>query len=396
MEYAWSASGFTASDVIAATGLTRATVIAVCSDLVGSGWLAELDNARSDRSTGDYRTGRPARRYSLRKEAAVVVGVDAGYDHMSAIVADLRGHTLGRASVTISALTPQSIGRLADADRRRALVRSVVRDGLQSANVQPERVLALTVGVPAPVDNAGESPFGDNGFWQLMNPALLEVFADAAPVVTVENDANLVAIAERESPTAVGHNGASYVALLAGEGFGAGIMIDNRLLRGRRGGAGEMRFLDHVSGVGSANGLALCARIWATELIRSAALPDTSLLARLHPESLTEFDIALAAEQGDAAAAAILERLAARLTRVCIVLGDLLDVDRVVVGGSVVSSLPAVLQRASDMLTASTDPAAPQLVASALGADAVATGAVEHALSMVRERVLDLKPHSGK
>jgi predicted NBD/HSP70 family sugar kinase len=311
---------------------------------------------------------------------------------MSAIVADLRGRPLGSASVRIPASSPQSTERLADSQRRRALAQRVVDDALGAARAEARSALSLTVGVPAPVDTHGNSPVYNNGFWQLMNPGLGELFSHAAPIVTVENDANLVAIAERSTPAGRGRGVDSFITLLADEGIGAGIMVDGRLIRGRRGGAGEMRFLDHVTGVGSSNGLALSARQWASEAIRSGTLPPHSVLAGLSPDTLTESDIHQAAEWGDVAAAAILDRLAARLSRVCIVLGDLLDVDRIVVGGSVVESMPQVITRARALLSASADPTAPELIASALGRNAVGRGAVEHALARVKERALDLFP----
>ena len=117
-------------------------------------------------------------------------------------------------------------------------------------------------------------------------------------------------------------------------------------------------------------------------------------MARLHPETVSEGDVTRAAESGDDAAAEILERLAARLAQICLVLGDLLDVDRIIVGGSVVDSLPVVISRADAILSESGDPAAPELVASALGAAAVGTGAVDHALSLVREHAFELLPRT--
>lgn len=387
LEHAWDSPAFTASDAMAATGLTRSTVIGVCDELVGKGWLQELSNART---FGDYQKGRPARRYALRERAGVVVGVDAGYDRIAATVTDLRGRELGTSEVGIPAETPQSIERLADVGARRALTRAMFDDAIEASGVDAALVLAITVGVPAPVDAGGLSP--DRAFWQLMNPDLGRLFAGDAPIVTVENDANLAAIAERSSPDGRGRDVDSYIAMIVGEGIGSGLMIDRRLVRGRRGGAGEMRFLDHVDDVHSANGLVLLARQWATEAIRSGDLPPGSALARLDPTRLAARDVERAAESGDAAAAAILERLAARLARICIVIGDLLDVDRIVVGGSATTSLPTVIDRASVLIAESDDPTAPDLVASALGREAVRTGAAEHALSLVQDRALELRP----
>ncbi len=388
LDHAWDVDGFTASDAMAWTGLTRSTVIGACDHLVQQGWLDELDDARA---IGVYRKGRPARRYALSDRAAVVVGLDAGYDHMSATVADLRGRPLARAVVDIAAPTPQSVDRLADAEARRSLARRVIEDALQSSGVDRRVVLAITVGVPAPVDSHGRSP-GHHWFWELVNPGFGETLAGLAPIVDVENDANLLAIAEGAAPDGLGRDVHSYIAMVVGEGIGAGLMIDGRLVRGARGGAGEMRFLDRVEGVGSPEGLALLCRTWAIEVIRSGSLPGDSPLGRLDPETLTESDVERAAESGDQAAIAILDRLADRLAVICLVVGDLLDVDLVIVGGAVADFLPTVIRRARDFLKESDDPTAPELVASRLGPAAVGAGAVQHALRLVRERALDLAP----
>jgi predicted NBD/HSP70 family sugar kinase len=390
LEYAWRTGPFTASEAMDASGLTRSTVIGVCDDLVQQGWLDELGDARAAGAAGAYTKGRPARRYALRARAAVVVAVDAGAERITATVADLRGHVLGSASVEIPVKSPHRVERRADAEARRRLARSTVRDALAACDGGGAPVLAMTVGVPAPVDADGGSP-ADDWFWALMNPGYAELLADEAGIVTIENDANLVAIAERRSPLGSGRTVDSYIAMLAGEGLGSGLMIDRRLVRGRRGAAGEMRFLDHVEGVGSADGFALLARQWAVDAMREG-LPSGSPLDQLDPRTLGEADVARAAAAGDPVAGGIIDRLAERLARICLVLGDLLDVDRVIVAGATVASLPAVIDRAAAILDASDDPTAPDLVASALGRDAVTVGAIEHALDLVRDRALDLVP----
>ena len=66
--------------------------------------------------------------------------------------------------------------------------------------------------------------------------------------------------------------------------------------------------------------------------------------------------------------------------------------DRIIVGGSVVHSMPALIVHAGRILGDSGDPASPELLASALGAAAVTDGAIEHALGLVREKIFDLTP----
>ena len=387
LDYAWRVGVFTATDAMAATGLTRSTVIGVCDELLRHGWLDELDDARA---VGAYTKGRPARRYALRARAAVVVGVDAGYDHVSATVADLRGTPLGRHGVVIPAPGPGRVERLADAEQRRSLARDAVRGALADGGVDPTEVLAITVAVPAPVDKDGASP-AEDWFWSITNPDYAALFRAAAGLVTVENDANLAAIAEQSAPDGGGRDVESCIALIVGEGMGAGLMIDGRLVRGRRGGAGELRFLERVEGVGSPEGLALLARRWAIDAI-DAGLPAGSALGALDPETLDEAAVGAAALAGDPAAIGIVDRLADRLARICLVLGDLLDVDRIIVSGAAAESLPVVIERAAELLEGSDDPTAPELRRSALGERCVTIGAIEHALGLVRDRALDLAP----
>ena len=148
LRHAWDAEVFTAGDALAATGLSRSTTIEAIDDLVQLGLVRELANARAG---GDYRKGRPSRRFELRAEAAVVVGVDAGQGHLVTTVADLRGRSL--------ATRRQVVGPWDDsAARRRALVVEAVDAALAEAGVERADVLSVCVGVPAPVDSTGASP----------------------------------------------------------------------------------------------------------------------------------------------------------------------------------------------------------------------------------------------
>ncbi|MCI2956345.1 ROK family protein [Agromyces atrinae] len=390
LRFAWSTTGtITANGLIAHTGLTRSTVIGVCDELVRRGWLAETDDAGAD----EPRRGRPARRYAVRAEAAAVVGVDAGRHRVSAALADLRGTVVAR------------VERLTDGDdsgdERRRTVRAVIDDVVAAAGVDPSTVRALCIGVPAPTDAHGHSPLADHGFWATSNPGFVDDLAAPGRLVVVDNDANLAAIAEGSEPGGSGADAASSITLLSGERLGAGLVIDGRLLRGVRGGAGELRALEHVEGVGSTAGFAALIREWAREAVAGAAPPTSPVTAGvlddtiapssvLHRVDLDASDVLLADPATDSAAAALVDRLAARLARICTVLGDLLDVDRVIVAGALAASSARLVDLTRSAIAAYDDPTAPVILASTLGADVVTTGAVHRALAAVRESALDL------
>ena len=85
---------------MAATGLTRASVIAVCDDLVRRGWIRELEHPA--RRTGTIaKAGRPGGSNSTPWQGCVL-GVDIGSTKATWSVADLRGTVLGRQAVSFA------------------------------------------------------------------------------------------------------------------------------------------------------------------------------------------------------------------------------------------------------------------------------------------------------
>lgn len=400
LRHAWSVDAVTASDLIALTGLTRSTVLGVCDDLIDRGWMVSLADARS---TGEYRKGRPARRYALARSAGHVVGVDAGQHQLTAVVADLRGDVLARAV--------RRIDPCGSADDRRRIVSALVDDALASASLADDDVLAVTVGVPAPTDAEGRSPVEAGAdFWELMNPDYVGLFAPRGWAVVVENDANLAAVAEAAAREVGGVRragagdagdagvggrgdggaGPSFVTLLAGERFGAGFVLDGALVRGNRGAAGEMRLLDLVDGVGSADGIGAVLRDWARAARALGTVPESSPLWAVPLDRLDAAAVLAAADAGDPAALRLVERMAERFGRVCAVLSGMLDVDRIVVAGAVAPSIGLLLERTTPWLSRFTHRAAPEVVASTLGDAVVTTGAVERALAHVRGHALEL------
>lgn len=376
LDHMWWGGPATASELMAVTGLARATVLTLCRELRDQGWLASADAVRH---AGEYTKGRPALRYEFRADAAYVVGVDAGQHGISASVADLRGHERGRAHRTMDpeTETPQ---------RRRREILEAIDSALAEADVEPSQVRSLVTGVPAPVDHEGMSPAGLNAFWGQMNPQLSTLGADRGWDCVVENDANLAALAELELAAAAQNE--SFAAILSGERFGAGIVLHGDLLRQPRGGAGEMGMLEMVSGVESVEGLGTWARRLAREALRGDDAGD-STLAKFSVEQVQAQHVFTAAREGDALARAISEKIADRLARICVVLAGLLDLDRIIVSGAVAPALEEVVasarQRVSEYLYAPWL----RLEASSLGGEAVRVGAVRFAIDQVRARATE-------
>lgn len=219
----------------------------------------------------------------------------------------------------------------------------------------------------------------------------------------IENDANAAALAEHR--LGAGRGSRHMLLVTVGTGIGGGLVLNGQLYRGASGGAGEVGHMQlqpwgRRCGCGRrgclealASGTALAAVAEAIALVR----PE-SVLARLLRQEGLQPDaraLALAAEAGDAAAAAAIERagrwLGAGLTN----LVDVFNPEVIVIGGSLrklgerylgparnVVAGEAFAQHAADV----------RIVEAQLGDEAPAIGAALLAL-----QALDREPaHRGK
>ncbi len=374
LTFAWGTGVFTAGDAVEATRLTRSTAIDAIDALIDLGLLRELPNART---TGEYRMGRPSRRFELDAAAGAVVGIDAGVAHLNGTIADLRGVPLAHRIVEL----PDD-----DQARRREAIVDAVQQLRAEAAIAPADLLAICIGVPAPVNGEGLSPPHRDDFWRRMNPDLLPALRPLAPIVRVENDASLAAVAEGARGGAVGCD--DYITLLSGDRFGSGVVVDGRLLHGAHGGVGEMVALSHVTDIGEVGGIGYRLMMWAHEAVRAGRLPAGHPLTGVAPESITGRTVFELAQAGDPWAGEIVERGGALLARVVGVLASLFDPARVVISGAPAGAAERLIAVAQDLVPNEVDLPAPEIVASQLGAEVVAVGAVAAALHAARDGVL--------
>ena len=260
-------------------------------------------------------------------------------------------------------------------------------------------MLAVGVGVAAPINALGRTVPG-NDFWTIMNVDIGRAFGERYgwPVV-VDNDANLAALAERWR----GHCGGSddFAVILAGERLGSGLVVGGRVLHGSQGAAGEMGYLSSTEGVGGAEGIAMLAVEWgAAEVHRAVAAADADpgILVRLSagtPSAVTAEMVFEAANAGDAAALAILERLGERFARVIATLATLVNPEIVVLAGAIAEASQVLIPTIEQHLPLHTM-VPPTVFASGLGSEIVSIGAVRTALDYTEAHALELDLSAAK
>jgi predicted NBD/HSP70 family sugar kinase len=376
LEVFWESDVLTVNDIMATTGLTRVTVHAVCNDLVRMGWVREREAQRPQNG----QPGRPSKQFQLNHRAAAVLGVDMGDTSTTALLADMRGATIGKSR-------RYGLPKFASPAQRIEHAGEVVADLLKQTGTAADHVLAGGIGLAAPVSKDGATiglgpkqanPYTDSF---RIDPAALQKTVGGIRLL-IANDANLAALAEHKRGAAVGVD--TFVTLLAGERLGAGVMEGGRLLHGTSGGAGEMYFLDRFLSGGGADGIGLLARTWAAQAVEKGQ--KTVLTG-----STAAPEVFAAAAAGDAVARDVLDRLADRLALLIGVMSTLLNPELVVIAGAVAESAKVLLDPIAERLGRETY-SPPRLVCSPLGDATVVEGAVSLALEHVREHALERTP----
>ena len=236
-----------------------------------------------------------------------------------------------------------------------------------------ESMVGVGLGSPGVIDPgsgalAGATPHLH--FWDAF-PLRERLAARLGVPVSVDNDANLAALAEHRLGAARGARVS--ITVTVGTGIGAGIVVDGRVMRGARGGAGEIGHLA-LGGGGAACrcGIPGCVE---PEASGSGLARQARALGLVPAEASSVF---AAAAAGDERARALLEGMADRLGAAIGAAVNLIDPEIVVVGGGVAQAgeaLMAPLRAAVNRYTLATHRQGLSVVVAALGERAGVVGA---------------------
>jgi glucokinase len=242
------------------------------------------------------------------------------------------------------------------AERALSLIQSIVRELLAEQGAEPSAIARIGVSCGGPLDRIRgiiQSPPNLPTWDEVPIKDILE--REFKVECLIENDANAGAVAEHRFGAGKGCQ--NMVFLTMGTGLGAGIITDGRLYRGTNDLAGEVGHLrltrtgpighnkkGSAEGWASGGGMAQVAPHAVAKALKEKRA--TSLAKRYRAGGpITAKDIAVAAGKGDAVALEILESTGERLGEVLAILIDLLNPDRIVIGG--------LAMRLGDLLLAS-------------------------------------------
>ncbi|WP_430511215.1 ROK family transcriptional regulator [Pannonibacter phragmitetus] len=346
-------------------GLSKQTLTLICR---------ALENAGLIRQTGETEghIGRRASVFAPVPEAACCAVVDLGGTKVAVALATLTGSLLpGLTEPTDSRGGQHVITQIA----------RLCREAAAASGIEWNRVRHAVIGVPgAPDSRTGQVMMAPNipSFDTFdVRAAFAEAFGCS---VQLENDVNLSAEGERWALSAAAPVlNMAYISI--GTGIGCGLICDGRLLRGAAHAAGEIAFLPFGADPFDPQSRG-CG---ALELEAGSHGMRRRYLAR-SGKDITVPEIFALAEEGNAAAEAVLDDTARLVARAIAALAAITNPALVVLGGSI-GTRPDFSTRVSALLPLCC-PAAPELRRSQLGGEAPLTGAARLGLSRLIEAAL--------
>ncbi len=248
-----------------------------------------------------------------------------------------------------------------------------VLSGLRS---EGEVVGSLGIAVPGLIDRKTHRVAYSASFPAYSDLDLVsEIKAATGVSAILENDANAAAYGEFAVGAGRGSTNIFYVTL--GEGVGGAFILDGKIWRGSGGFAGEFGYVS-INSEGRRLEQVASARNIVRRTQSRFHQDSTSSLNKIPEESITLDDIIAAAEREDDFAQMMLERTGMYIGTAIASVINLLNIEKIVIGGEIMKSrhlvLDAIIARARDLSFPKAFQST-EIVEGELGENAAAVGA---------------------
>ena len=309
-------------------GVMRSTVGTQVNKLLKSGLLRDAHKADTEQ-TG---AGRPGSLLDINPHHRSFIGIDLGVGHLRGVLVDMAGHMLAETSeeVPFADQTPREMSTRIARILTRLKRKAPALDGAM-------------ISVPGIVNSAGTIVRLPRLDWQdvCLLDYLTEELPDFGPI-DIDNDANVFARGELLS---VDEHDGSIIYFWMDSGIGAGIVVNNTLLAGANGQAGEMGHM-------FARALGGQTRARLDDITSVPAILRNARSNGLPVETIA--DLVARVDQNDPKALQVLEAWADTMSETFSSLASLFDPKSMILSGPLAAllehALPQVEQKTRDLL----------------------------------------------
>ncbi|MDH3493579.1 MAG: ROK family transcriptional regulator [Acidobacteriota bacterium] len=207
------------AEIARVTNLQRSTVSSIVDALLRADLIEDI-------GTGDSTGGRKPNLLRIRTGSPVAIGVDVGPVNTVVAIADLAGSILDKEEFSTSK----------NADKETSLIISSISRFLKKYQNDE---LEVGLSVPGITDHANSSvtyvPYFRWHDWDICD----RIENETGLKVTVDNDANAIALAELWFGREKIRKTRNFITVLVSEGIGTGVVFEGQVYRGEKGDAGE-------------------------------------------------------------------------------------------------------------------------------------------------------------
>ncbi len=210
-------------DLASATGLSRASVTGLTSDLL-------QENLIIEKKSGDYDGGRRPMLLALNPNGAFAVGVNLSITELSIVIINFIADVIASHKVPLVPVQ-HSVDQISEQ------IINAVQACIWDANFAKEQISGVGIGIPGPVDAvSGKIRFLPNYGWENVN-LRDRVQQGLKHTCHIDNSSNTLALAEQWFGDGKGVS--NFLVVTIQNGVGLGAVINGRLYRGKDGTAGE-------------------------------------------------------------------------------------------------------------------------------------------------------------
>lgn len=216
-------------------------------------------------------------------------------------------------------------------------VRDAIYTYLEKNNIGREDVIGIGFGVPGPVSNNIVKRCVNLGWDEINVREEFLKLLDWSPIIACANDANVAALGEMhvcENP-----NISNAVMFTLGTGVGGGIILNNKIIDGSHGAAGELGHirLDNIHNFKCNCGLCGCLETVAsaTGVVRLAKTYLENEESCLDPLTVTTKVVFDAAKANDALAMKVVQEVGYYIGYAASIVSSVVDPDIFIIGGGV-------------------------------------------------------------
>lgn len=340
-----SREGLSRTELVEATGLSAQTITNITRRLLDEGLVEEA--GRTIQGPGKPRT-------TLRLNAAsrLSIGVHLDPAMMTFVLLDLAGAVLERRTTRMPA---------DDARRIIAAMAEAVEDLIERSPLDRSAITGIGVATPGPLDAARGTVIDPPKLHSWHRVPLRDALQEATGLsVTLEKDTTSAAVAELW--TGDHPPDGSFLFVYIGIGIGTALVLDGAVVRGSSHNAGEVgHIIVDPDGPECTCGQRGCVEVVCTPQAiveraeRAGVLADDRVGSDAESVDARFTELCERAVVGDREASAVLQAAVQHLAVLISALTNMLDVDRVVLGGPFwsrlstisLSRLPALLDRNS-------------------------------------------------